>query len=223
MCDSQQQTQIFSPSPTKFYTRGVIVILVLLISGGILSAAVPDFTISFLAVSARNIIQGRAWQFVTYPFISDSMLNLIFNGVIVFFVGSAIEREWRTASFLLLWIVISAMCGLLWAAVNLATGNNFYGIGASGCTYGLIATMGLLFRDRSFFVFFATIKCHHLVLILIAIGILMNIFTPINLVWVSGALVAYAYVKLHWSMAAKGRRSAPSAEQGSSRGFVDID
>jgi membrane associated rhomboid family serine protease len=223
MYDSHQQTQISFPSLTKLFTPGVIIILILLIAGGLLSAVAPDFTIRFLVVSAGNVLRGRIWQLLTYPFISDSMLNLIFSGIMVIFVGSAIEREWRTASFLLLWIVISAVCGLLWAAVNLATGNDFYGIGASGCTYGLIATMGLLFRDKRFFVFFATIKSHHLVLILIAIGILMNISMPINLVWVSGAPVAYAYVKLRWSMASKGRRSVPSAEQGSSKGFVDID
>jgi membrane associated rhomboid family serine protease len=223
MNDSQQQTQIFSPSPTKIFTSGVIAILILLILGEVVFAVDHDFTLSFLVVSAHNIIKGRVWQLVTYPFISGMMLNLIFNGLMVLFVGSAIEREWRTASFLLLWIVISVVCGLIWVAVNLVTGNNFYGIGASGCTYGLIATMGLLFRDRLFFVFFATIKCQHLVLILIAIGILMNISTPINLIWVLGAPVAYVYVKLRWSMVDKCRRSAPSAEQGSSRGFVDID
>jgi membrane associated rhomboid family serine protease len=223
MNDSQQQTQIFSPSPTKIFTSGVIAILILLILGEVVFAVDHDFTLSFLVVSAHNIIKGRVWQLVTYPFISGMMLNLIFNGLMVLFVGSAIEREWRTASFLLLWIVISVVCGLIWVAVNLVTGNNFYGIGASGCTYGLIATMGLLFRDRLFFVLFATIKCQHLVLILIAIGILMNISTPINLIWVLGAPVAYVYVKLRWSMVDKCRRSAPSAEQGSSRGFVDID
>jgi membrane associated rhomboid family serine protease len=223
MNDSQQQTQIFSPSPSKIFTRGVTAILALLILGELVSKVAPDFTKSFLVLSASNIIRGRVWQLITYPFISGLMVNLIFNGIMVLFVGSAIEREWRTISFLILWIFISVMCGLIWTTVNLATGDNFYGIGASGCIYGLIATMGLLFRDRLFFVLFATIKCHHLVLILIAIGILMNISTPINLVWVLGAPVAYVYVKLRWSMADKGRISAPSAEQGISRGFVDID
>jgi len=122
---------------------------------------------------------------------------MIFSGLIVLFVGSAIEREWRTASFVLLWLVISVGCGLLWVIVNLLTGNNFIGMGASGCTYGLIATMGLLFRGRRFFMFFVTVDSRYLVLILIAIGILMNIATPINLVWISGALaVSYTHLTL---------------------------
>ncbi|MCK4825382.1 hypothetical protein KA005_57070, partial [bacterium] len=87
----------------------------------------------------------------------------------------------------------------------------------------LIATMGLLFRGRRFFMFFATIEARYLVLILIAIGILMNIATPINLVWISGALVAYVYIKLRWRMASQSQRDIPSAEQRRHGDFVDVD
>ncbi len=218
-----QQTQISFPSPTRLFTRGVITILTLLIAGILLYTFAPSFTTGFLAISAHNVLRGRIWQLVTYPFVSGSPMNLVFSGLMVLFVGSAIEREWKTASFLLLWMVISAACGLLWIVINLLTGNNFVGMGASACTYGLITTMGLLFRGRRFFMFFATVESWHLVLILIVIGILMNIATPINLVWISGALVAYLYIKLRWSMASKSRRSIPSVEQKPSNGFVDID
>ncbi len=218
-----QQTQISFPSPAKLFTPGVITILVLLIAGIALSIFAPDFTTGFLAVSARNILRGRIWQLVTYPFVSNSLINLFFSGLMIIFVGSAIEREWKTASFLLLWMVISAACGLLWVVVNLLTGKNLIGMGALACTYGLITTMGLLFRERRFFLFFTVVKSWHFVLILIAFGILMNIATPINLVWISGALVAYIYVKLRWWMASKTRGSIPSIEQRRSNGFVDID
>ena len=71
--------------------------------------------------------------------------------------------------------------------------------------------------------FFATVDSRYLVLILIAIGILMNIATPINLVWISGALVAYGYIKLRWSIASKSGRDVSSIEQKRANGFVDVD
>jgi len=218
-----EQTQMTFPSPTKLFTPGVTAIIILLIAGMLLSMFAGDFTTNYLALSAQNVLHGRMWQLVTYPFASGFLMNLIFSGLIVLFAGSAIEREWRTASFVLLWLVISVGCGLLWIIVNLFTGNNFVGMGASGCTYGLIATMGLLFRGRRFFMFFVTVDSRYLVLILIAIGILMNIATPINLVWISGALIAYAYIKLRWRMASQSHRSIPSVEQRRSSDFVDID
>ena len=217
------QTQMTFPSPTKLFTPGVTAIIVLLIAGMLLSMFAPGFTASFLAISAQNVLHGRIWQLVTYPFASGSPMNLIFGGLMVLFAGSAVEREWRTNSFILLWLVVSVGCGLLWVIVNLLVGRDFIGMGASGCTYGLIATMGLLFRGRRFFMLIATIGVRFLVLILIAIGILMNIAMPINLVWVSGALVAYIYIKLRWRMASQSHRSIPSVERRRPGDFVDVD
>ena len=102
-------------------------------------------------------------------------------------------------------------------------GSDFAGTGASGCVYGLIATIGLLFRGQRFFVFFAVVESKYLVLILIAIGILMNISTPINFIWISGALVAYIYVKLRWSIASSGFARKRAVKQSGYNGFVDID
>jgi membrane associated rhomboid family serine protease len=218
-----EQMQLIFPSPTKLFTPGVIAILALLIAGILLSWFAPGFTTSFLAVSAQNVSRGRMWQLVTYPFVSNSPTNLFFSGLMVLFIGSAIEREWRTASFLLLWLVISVGCGLLWVVVNLLTGNNCIGLGAYACTYGLITTIGLLFRGRRFFMLFGTVKSQYLVLILIAIGVLMNITVPMNLVWISGVLVAYVYTKLRWHIASGNRGSIPSVEQKRPGGFVDLD
>ena len=217
------QTQMTFPSPTKLFTPGVTAIIILLIAGMLLSLFAGDFTTSFLALSAQSVLHGRIWQLITYPFASGSFMNLLFSGLMVLFLGSAVEREWRTASFILLWLVISVGCGLLWVIVNLLFGKNFIGVGASGCTYGLIATMGLLFRGRRFFMFFVTIDSRYLVLILIAIGVLMNIATPINLVWISGALIAYLYIKLRWRMVSQSQIDIPSVEQRRPGGFVDVD
>jgi membrane associated rhomboid family serine protease len=220
---NNQQTQMAFPSPTKLFTPGVIALLSMLIAGILLSKFASGFATDFFAVSVSGVLHGRIWQLVTYPFVSGSPMSLIFSGLMVLFVGSNIEREWKTASFLILWVVISVTCGLLWVAVNLITSNNIIGMGASGCTYGLIATMGLFFRGRRFFMLFATVDSRYMVLILIVIGILMNISAPINLVWIAGAPAAYAYIKLRWKMASKSSVGKVSVENRRTNGFVDID
>jgi membrane associated rhomboid family serine protease len=217
------QMQLTFPSPAKLFRPGVTTIIVLLAAGILLSTFSRDFMMSFLAISAQNVLRGKIWQLVTYPFASDSAVNLVFSGLMVLFVGSVIEQEWRTASFLLLWLVTSVGCGLLWVVVNLFTGNNFAGMGASGCTYGLIATMGLLFRGRRFFMFFIAVPSQYIVLILIVIGVITNLAQPINLVWISGALIAYLYVKLRWYLASQNRGSRQLSKQKLHRNFVDID
>ena len=218
----QAQTRIVFPSPAKLFTPGVTTILILLIVGILLSTFAHSFTIDILALNPQSVLHGKIWQLVTYPFVNCSPMGLIFSGLMMLMLGSAIERQWRTASFLLLWLIISSVCGLLWVIVNLLTRNNFIGMGASGCTYGLIATIGLLYRDRRFFMF-VSVDARTMVLILLVIGVLVNIAMPINMIWLLGALVAYVYIKLSWAMAAKSSGHVSSKQQRRATGFIDID
>ena len=220
---AMQQMQMALPSPRRLFTPGVTGILVLLVVGFLISLLAPAFAAEVLGLSARGVLRGMVWQLVTYPFLSNSPMNLVFGGMMILFIGSTIEREWRTASFLALWLVVSIACGLLWIAVSLVIGSNPVGMGATACCYGFISTMALLRRGTRFFMFFVTVEAQHLALILIAIGVILNIMTPMNLVWIAGALVAYVYVKAHWSHTKKGpARSQPRAT-GDRGSFVDID
>lgn len=220
---AMQQTQVAFPSPRRLFTPGVTAILILSIVGFLIFILAPGFASSVLGVTAGGIRRGMVWQVVTYPFVNASPMNLVFNGMVILFVGSAIEREWRAASFISLWLVVSVTCGLLWVGVGFVTGSAMVGMGATACCYGFISTMGLLHRGQRFFVFFATVEAQHLALILIAIGVILNIMTPITLVWIAGALVAYLYVKAHWSHARKGAGSFRPHSTGGGGRFVDID
>jgi membrane associated rhomboid family serine protease len=175
-----------------------------------------------LALSPLAVLHGKIWQLVTYPFLNGA-IGLICNGMVILFFGSAIEREWRTASFLLLWLVVTVTCGLLWILLNLLMGYSMAGAGAGVGGYGLIAVFGLLFRGQRFFAFFGTIEAQHIAIGLIAIGVILSLRMPITLVWVAGALVAYVYVKVSWSL--KARPSVrPGLQRSGGKGqFVDID
>jgi membrane associated rhomboid family serine protease len=217
-----QEMRIALPSPDRLLTRGVVILLSLMVAGFLGTRLAGDFVLGTLALNPQSVVHGRIWQLVTYPFV-DGGCTLLWNGMIVLFIGSAIEREWRTASFLWLWLTVSVVCGLFWTAASLLAGTPWIGTTASACCFGIIGTMGLVFRRRRYFVVLATVEAQHLAIGLIVIGIIFSIPTPIALVWVSGALVAYMYVKFHWSRAA---RSAvrPAARRSGGRGsFVDID
>jgi membrane associated rhomboid family serine protease len=193
-----------------------------MILGFTLFSYANTFVMVHLALSADSFMRGRIWQLFTYPFVNGCGTDLIFSGVLVLFIGSSVERAWRTASFLIFWLVVSVTCGLLWVAVNLALGSNYAGLGTTACGYGLIGAFGLLFRGRRVLAFFWTVEAQYLALFLIAIGIILGIPRPITWIWVSGAAVAYVYIKQRWRQAPRAA-SARSPEQGRRDGFVDID
>ena len=218
-----EQTQINFPSPTKLFTPAITTIIMLMIIGFALVNYATEFILNNFALIAGYFLHGKIWEIITYSFINGCPWNLIINGMVILFIGSTIEREWGTRSFVLLWLVVAIVCGIIWIIVSLIAGRPFAGIGSESCVYGIIATFGILYRGTRMWFYFFTVEAQNLALILIGIGIVLSIIQPLNLIWVFGALAAYIYVKLRWRMASPGRRSTPSAQHRVSDGFVDID
>ena len=227
--DVYERVEIQIPSPSKLFTPAVTVILVLMVIGFTLICYARNFTLNNLALVAENVIQGKVWEIITYSYINGCILNLIFNMMIVLFMGSSIEREWGTKSFLALWLVTGVVCGIIWILISLVTGKIFVGIGTDACVYGIIATFGLLYRGTRMWFYFFVLEAQYIAYILIGIGLILCIPQPICFIWVFGALVGYLYVKLRWRMASPrssfsstGSRT-PKRKNNGSNGFIDID
>jgi len=220
--NDMQEMRIAMPTPEKLLTPGVVVLLSLMVAGFLGLSLAQEAVTGALALNPQSILHGRIWQLATYPFV-NSACGLVFNGLIVLFMGSAIEREWRTKSFLSLWLIVSITCGILWVLLTTLTGRPALGFGAGACGYGLIAAMGLLFRRRRFLMFFATLEAQHIAIGLIVLGVILSLPQPLTLVWVAGALVAYLYVKARWSLRARPVARAASRRSGAGGQFVDID
>ena len=123
MTDYQQQVQFQLPSPTKLFTPAVTVILIAMIVSLLLSKFAGGLVVDLFGLSRQGITRGMIWQIVTYSLVNPDPIQLVFNGLAVLFLGSMIERQWRTMSFVLLWIVVSGICGLFW--ILLTTLMNF--------------------------------------------------------------------------------------------------
>ncbi len=223
MPEIEHRMELALPTPRKLFTPVVTAMIVLMIIGFALANHAKQFTIDYLAVNPQTCLPFRLWQLVTYPFVNLCAWNMIFDGLIIIFIGSAIEREWRSVSFLLLMLTVTVVCGAVWLLVNLAGGFNYIGLGTGACSYGLIAAFGLLFRRKRFFALFWTIEAQHLALLLIAIGLIVGIAQPISCIWVGGAAVAYLYIKLRLRMDSPTSGIKTTGGHRRHGDFVDLD
>ena len=223
MPEIQQRIELVLPTPRKLFTPVVTTLIVLMIIGFALAHHAKEFAIDYLVINPQNCLPFRLWQLVTYSFVNVSSRNLIFDGLVLIFIGSTIERQWRSVSFLLLLLTISLVCGVIWLLVNLVGGLNYPGLGTGAWAYGLIASFGLLFRRKRFFTLIWTIEAQYLALILIAIGIIVSIARPISLIWICGAGVAYFYIKLRLRMASPMSGKRASRGQRRQGDFIDLD
>jgi membrane associated rhomboid family serine protease len=189
MAEAEWHVQMAFPSPKKILTPVVVGTVLLMIVGFALAKHRQVFTIDYLALNRQTFFPLRVWQLVTYSLVNLCAGNLVFNGLVILFIGSAIEREWRSRSFLLLMLAVSVVCGLTWLLINLIGGWYYIGTGTGACGYGLIGAFGLLFRRKRFLVFFWSLEAQHLAIMLVVIGLVVGIAQPISWIWVGGALV----------------------------------
>lgn len=221
MPDISREIQLQLPSPKQLLTPAVTTILVLMVIGFTLTHHATRFTLENLVLTNSVLNDFKVWQLFTYSFISGGC-GLLFNGSIVLFLGSAIEREWKTRATSLLILTVIVACGLIWMLFNLLLGRNYPGMGSSSIAYGFIGAFGILFRRQRFLAFLWTVEAQTIAWILIAIGIIFGIASPLTWIWVGGALVAYAVIKAKWALQSRGSRHVDSSRI-RQKGFVDLD
>jgi membrane associated rhomboid family serine protease len=96
-----------------------------------------------------DLLGGRPWTLLTYGWLHDTPLHLLFNLLGLWVFGSELERLWGGRRFLVYWIACLAGAGLAHSLLDpLLSGQALGVIGASGGVYGLIAAYGLIFSRR---------------------------------------------------------------------------
>ena len=98
MSEVDYHIQMSLGSPKKLFTPGVIFILAAIVAGLTLLVYASSFTGKYLALHPQTFYSGYVWQLVTYVFIASCTFGVLFDGLIILFIGSAIEREWGVRS-----------------------------------------------------------------------------------------------------------------------------
>ena len=99
----------------------------------------------------------QPWRFITYQFLHGSTWHILINMLLLFFLGSPLERHWGGKKFLIFYLSCGAVGGLFYtllvAVKFLPTALPM--VGASGAILGLLAACAILFPHFVlFFVFF---------------------------------------------------------------------
>lgn len=95
--------------------------------------------------SFRNIIQ--IWRLVTYQFLHDpgSIFHLVFNLMVLYFMGPFVERSFGSRAFLKFYLVCGTAGGVVYtllAALDILEVGPM--VGASGAIYGLMAALAIM-------------------------------------------------------------------------------
>lgn len=151
----------------------------LLIANGVVFAAQllvgPVLTEVLGLLPAAVVARGWVWQPLTYMFLHGGLFHLLFNMFVLWMFGAEIERLWGRNEFLKYYV----LCGLGGAVLSFFFSYDSILIGASGAVYGILLAFGLLFPDRTIYLWFVLpIKAKYLVAGLAAIEFLVGVSRP---------------------------------------------
>lgn len=185
-----------SPSAANYYSnplqgmnRGVKVLLILnmAVYALMIVPAVKNFSNSWLALDLRTFLP---WQAVSYMFMHDSLMHILFNMLGLIFFGTSIEQAMGTRTFVgyyLLCGVGGALFGYLLSLLSLAGLQFNLGltVGASGALFGLLYACYRYFPDATVLIFFI------LPVKIIYVLIFISLFSFLSLFERSGSYVAH--------------------------------
>lgn len=55
---------------------------------------------------------ARPWTLLTYPLVSFGIMGMLFYGMWLYFIGSALERAWGTVNYAVFFIVVTVVSGI---------------------------------------------------------------------------------------------------------------
>lgn len=141
-----------------------------------LLTAVGAFNLSaLLGLSSSGISRGLIFQFITYPFIDSQFMSVLFNGLVLWFIGSELESSWGTKVYQRFLLINVLLVGFIYALVSFTF---FYGtsihhsplLGLTGLNYALLLSYALLYPDREMLLMMLfPVKARYFCIILAAI------------------------------------------------------
>jgi membrane associated rhomboid family serine protease len=94
--------------------------------------------------SLSNSLQ--IWRVITYQFLHANVMHLVFNLLVLYFMGPFVERTWGSKAFIKFYLICGAAGGIVYTLLALLNILPVGGmVGASGAIYGIMAALAVMY------------------------------------------------------------------------------
>jgi membrane associated rhomboid family serine protease len=179
----------------------VAVFLVYYLSG---HSALHNIMLAWLGLSAHAALKlFMVWQVVTYMFMHEGILHILFNMLALWMFGMPLEQDWGTRRFLKFYFLCGLAAGICALVANMLVGDWFtFTVGASGAIFGLLVAFGVRYPNQIVLVMFLfPMKAKYMVMIYAAIELILTFGpnTGVSTVAHLGGM-AFGYIYLKYRM-----------------------
>lgn len=203
---SGRQVSFYAP-PITFINKVIIILMVsfFLLESILIKSLSRNIMMGTIALSLSGIKSGFINQFFTYPLAGGSFFATLFNGLIIWFIGSDIERITGSKKYLILMggsVIASAILYTTFAMLISGGGISGYMplYGMTGICYALLVGYAVFYPDRTLqFMLIFPMKAKYFCLILIGIEAYMGVFSGqglYSLAHLAGML--FSFIAIRW-------------------------
>jgi membrane associated rhomboid family serine protease len=133
---------------------------------------------SWLGLSVQGMKSGLFFQLITYPFINQHLMSVIFEGLLLWFIGSELELKWGRRFYLKFLLVTILTSGVFYFLLSFVFVNlsamPLYGI--TSFTYGLLMAYAIIYSERQLtFMLIFPMKAKYFCMLLAAIQLYMGL------------------------------------------------
>lgn len=194
------QHQFSAPELTKTNKILLIASGVCFILFSLLKAVGAFNLVSFLGLSASGLMSGFVFQLISYPMIEVNLMGFIFNSLVVWFIGSELEKQWGSKVYLRFLLINIIGVGIIYALVNLLF---FYGTpvystpihGMTGINFAMLIAYSLLYPDRQMsLMMIFPMRARTFCWILAGIEAYMAVFSGLSSAWAHLLAMGISYL-----------------------------
>jgi len=122
-----------------------------------------------------NYLLTRPWTLVTYMFLHTGLMHLLFNMIVLYFFGTALENRVGNRQLLAIFFTAGILSAIGYTFLSRPIFSISPGpmIGASGAIYGVFAALTMLEPDSRVYVYFIPMKLKYALVLFALFDFLM--------------------------------------------------
>jgi len=125
---------------------------------GQLSRPLGNFIYGYGWLTATGVMHGQLWRLITAQYLHDpnGLGHIFFNMLVLHFLGRPLERMWSAKKFFWVYTVAGLVGNIFYVILGSQhwLDPNLPAIGASGCIYGLLGIVAVLFPYATVYIYF---------------------------------------------------------------------
>lgn len=169
--------QMYVPPLSEINKRILMVYVGTFIIATICKMGLDFNLLPILGLSAGGIEQGFVFQLLTFPLIETQMLSVVFNALLIWFIGSDLESRWGTRFYIKFLLITTYIPGLIYLGLSFYNKGLFQVFsGMSGTNLALLVAYAMVFSERILvFMFIFPMKAKYFCMLLAAIEVYMTL------------------------------------------------